>query len=474
MKKFLSIFLSLAIILCSVSACFGAEFNKESSLWTDTYLVMDFKTGEILAGNNIDKRMYPASLTKMLTAIIAYEHFTDNYNYPDGLDSEVQADDEAADTEPTRFGLKNLELMTVRDAINIMLCMSANDIAVMLAKNIAGTTEHFARLMNEKLEEIGCSNTHFVTPNGLHDDDHYSTAEDLAKIARYLMNIDFLAGVVCQPYYDYPATNKHSAGTVTNTNLLMSDKYDIYVGGKVVSTKYEGGKVLGIKTGTTPEAGGCLMSLIEEGGTQVLVVILNSRSGYSYNLERYADAHVLFDWAFANYRTVKLVSAGEPQEIVKVKRGEFNKVRTELSETILKTLSNDISESAIRTESEYVEYIEAPAEAGTKVGTLHIFLGNDEIASEDIITAEAIAKGGPLSVFGIEDSVANKIFKGVGIALFIILVMIIALLIVRAGNKRKAKRRKAAKAKRMAELEAKKRQEWEKEYEKKYSGDNEE
>ncbi len=451
-KKSICMLLSIAMVLASFCLCFAAP---ESSLWTDTYLVMDLTTGKVLSEHNMNERMYPASLTKMMTAVLAYEYFE---KLPLGLQTSVFADEEAVDVEPTRFGLKNGEEMSVDTALNIMLIMSANDIAVMLAKAVGGTVENFARLMNLKAEELGLENTHFVTPNGLHDDDHYSTAADLAKLAVYLLGNEYLAGIVAKSSYSYPPTNRHEAGEVMSTNLLYTDKVNIYVGSRLTSTKYTDGRVFGVKTGTTPEAGGCLIAAVERGMTKVLVVILNSRYGDSYQIERFADAHILFDWAFGSYVTKAAFSEGDSYGVIKVRRGEFNKVDTALSEDVLVTVPSDAPENYVTSEYRIDEKITAPFEEGTPVGRLTVYVGGELYGEYDIVTASAVEKGGILSVFGIEDATAHKIFRVLFRILLVMFILFLLLMAVRAYNKNRARKRRAAKARRKAELEARRRE----------------
>ena len=456
MKRYISILITIIIVFASFVPCFGKTFDQ--NLWTDTYLVIDITTGDVLAQSNMNAKMYPASLTKMMTAVVAYEYYSHQGR---GLQTEVYADEDAVDVEPTRFGLKYGECMTVDEALNIMLVMSANDIAVMIAKDVGGTVENFARLMNQKAAELGMDSTHFVTPNGLHDDDHYSTAADLAKLALYLLDNEYLAGIVAQKSYSYAPTNKHEAGEVNSTNLLYSDKVSVYVGNTLTKTLYTRGRVFGVKTGTTPEAGGCFIAGVERDKTKVLVVILNSRDGEdSYQIERFADAHKLLDWAFDNYITKAVFSAGDPYGVIKVKRGEFNKVETILSCDVMTTVPMQSPEGYITSEYVIDDSITAPFEEGTPVGTLKVYRNGELCGEYDIVTANAVAKGGILSVFGIEDAVAHRIFKTIGTVLLIILILFLLLVAVRIYNKRKAKKRKAERARKRAALEAKRRAEW--------------
>ncbi len=454
MKTAVAFILALLLIFTPCAA-FCAEFNQ--NLWTDTYLVVDMTTGDVLAGSNENERMYPASLTKMMTAVLAYEYFTEQGR---GLQTMVYADSEAAEVEPTKFGLRVGESMSVDEALNIMLLMSANDIAIMLAKEVGGTVENFARLMNLKAAELGMNDSHFVTPNGLHDDEHYSTASDMAKLAAYLLDNEYLAAIVAQDSYDYAPTNRHEGGTVNSTNLLYTDRVSIYIGNTLTTTKYTRGRVFGVKTGTTPEAGGCLCAAVENGLTRVLVVILNSRDGYSYQIERYADAHRLLDWAFDNFETKKVFGKGDPYGIIKVKRGEFNKVETALSCDVLTTVPAIVPDGYISSEYVLDESITAPFEEGTPVGTLTVYRNGELLGEFDIVTAKAVEKGGILSIFGIEDAVAHKIFKTAGIVLGSIAALLLLLFAIRSYNKRRIRKKKAERARRKAELEARRRAEW--------------
>ena len=464
MKKFISIILALGILLCSCTVCFAATVDKK--LWTDTYLVMDLQTGELLASKNENEKRYPASTTKMVTSLVVMDAVGSGQLK---LDQLLEADEEVSSTEGSKFGLKTGETITLEDALNIMMVLSANDIAVLLAKATSGTVDAFVLQMNQKVQELGCQGTHFVTPHGLHDEDHYTTASDLAIIARELMKNEYLASVVRQPEYNYAATNKRAAGTVQTSNLLMNGNLSIYVGNERKTTKYENAEVIGIKTGTTPEAGGCLVAAAQKDGTVILSIVMKSGTGTA--LERYADSQQILDWAFEHYRTVNYMEKNVPVGIVKVKHGEFNKVNAVVSEAIYVTLPTEASESVLTQAVELDKSVKAPFEAGTKLGKVHILEAGEEIAAYDIVAEKGIAKGGILSVFGIEDSTAAKIFKVLKTVLLVLLVLFAALMALRAYNKRKARLKKAAKARRKAELERQRREAWDQEYEKRYDYD---
>ncbi len=465
MKKLLSILLALSLILCSFGVCFAATVDKK--MWTDTYLVMDLQTGELLASENEKEKRFPASTTKMVTALVVMDAVEKGQLK---LSDVLETDEDTAATEGSKFGLKAGETITVEDALNIMLVLSANDIAMLLSKAVAGTVDAFVLQMNQKAEALGCTDTHFTSPHGLHDEDHYTTAWDLSVIARELVKNEYLASVVSQSEYNYAATNKRDAGSVKTSNLLMNGDLSIYVGNERRTTKYEGAEVIGIKTGTTPEAGGCLVAAAKKDGTTILTIVLKSGTGTA--LERYADTQQLLDWAFAHYRTVDYLEKNVSVGTVKVKHGVFNKVNAVVSQDVYVTLPTEASESVLTQAVELDKAVKAPFEAGTELGKVHVYKAGEEIAAYPVVAEKAVEKGGILSVFGIEDATAAKIFKTIKTVLLVLLVLFAALMVLRAYNKRKARLRKAAKARRKAELERQRREAWEQEYEKRYDYDS--
>ncbi|MDO5331576.1 MAG: serine hydrolase, partial [Bacillota bacterium] len=209
MKKVLSIILSILLIF-SGTFCSFAESEIPLKLYSDAALVCDMTTGEIIYSLNADELRYPASTTKMLTAILALENLD--------LEDTVTVDKEAAGVGGNSLKLKSGEKFKVKDLLYGTLVISANDGAVALAKKVSGSVEEFAKLMNKKAIEIGCTSSNFVNPNGLHDDNHYTTARDLALIAMYCMKNETFREIVSLPSYTVPATNLSEERVVENTN----------------------------------------------------------------------------------------------------------------------------------------------------------------------------------------------------------------------------------------------------------------
>lgn len=463
MKRLFTIVMAIVLAL-SVFVVPSYADDSELKLEAQSAIVIDLTTGEVLFEKDADAQMYPASTTKMLTAILGLEKLS--------LDKMLIIDDEVHATGGSVLGLKEGEEISVKDVLYSMMVRSANDGAVAIAKAVSGSVDNFSQVMNKKAKEIGCKGTNFVNPHGLHNDEHYTTARDLALIARYCMNesecSDIFRDMVALPTYTIPATNKNDMKTVEATNYLLNDEQDknrIYVGNELRYCKYEG--CIGVKTGYTGQAGGCLVAAAERDGTEILSVVLNS-STYG----RYADSIKLLDWGFANYRTITVDHGDQVMGTIAVHRGEFNKVEVELKDTIYATIPIEASDSIITTSVHIDEEITAPVAKGTKVGTYTVYESGSEIGKFDLYTTEDIAEGGVLSAFDIEDATAHKIFLGfIGFILLLITIFIGWILYMRKVTREK-KARRDAKIKAKKEEEARRRAAWEDSYNRRYSRDD--
>ncbi len=228
--------------------------GDEVSTGADSYasaILVNADTNEVLFSKNANAKLYPASMTKIMTAIVAIE----NCN----LDQVLTADDECVMTEPDvqKIGLKSGDTMTLDQALHFLLIYSANDVAVMIAKNIGGTTDKFIDMMNEKAVELGATNTHFVNPNGLHDENHYTTCYDMYLMFNEAVKSDIITQIINQQTYS--AEYSHGDGSTasfscTNTNRFL--KGLIYAPTNIT--------VIGGKTGTTLAAGACLVMLSKD------------------------------------------------------------------------------------------------------------------------------------------------------------------------------------------------------------------
>lgn len=454
MKRMAAAALSLILLFFCAPRSFAAP---QLGLTAESALLMDMKTGEIIYEKDIHEKRSPASTTKMLTCILAIENL-------DMKSSITVGSNELGQLVGNSLGLKADETMNTGNMIKGMMVASGNDAAIVLADRIAGSVDDFSLMMNKKLEEIGCSESHFVNPNGYHDDRQYSTCWDLAQIARYCMKNELFRSIVATPAMTIPETNKSAERHLSNTNLLLHDESTenrVYVNNELRVCKYEG--CIGIKTGYTSKAGGCLVSACTRGDTTLLSVVMKSGS-----MERFSDTIKLFDWGFANYKTVKVLDGGYETGDIKVRGGKLAQVSTGVSEEVYATVPVEASEALLSTKIVMDKSVKAPFEAGTKVGALQVLAGDRVVGEADVLTDNAVEAGGVLSRIGIADSTIRLIALCL---LIVILVLAVLLALYIRIERKKARLRKARKAARRAEAarkEALRREEWEKNYRNRY------
>ncbi|MBQ4505960.1 MAG: D-alanyl-D-alanine carboxypeptidase [Firmicutes bacterium] len=452
MKRLISLILTLCVIL-GLCAAPASALTDLPTLKAESAILIDLRSGDVLFEKDADSLRYPASTTKMVTAILAIEKLS--------MDDVITADATVASTGGSRLGLKNGDQMTVKDALYAMLIGSANDCASLLAKAMAGSDLAFAEMMNQKLLEIGTTSTHFVNPHGLHDDDHYTTARDLAIIASYCMQNEIFADIVSRESYDATVNSGGSSSvkTVETTNLLLNDEKNvnrIYVYNNLRYCKYDG--CIGVKTGNTSEAGACLIAAAERDNTRLLCVALKSES-----MDRFADCIKMLDWGFENYKTVHAVSAGTDCGEIKVRKGEFNKVGTVSQSDYFYTIPVEGSEEIISKEIKLQDSVKAPVAKGTAVGTIEVYESGNKIGSVPVVTAGDINEGGFLSNFGVEDATAKKILTTILVIIILLILALAGYIIFLRWQMKKKKAAKAARLKAKKEDEARRRAMWDKE-----------
>lgn len=267
----------------------NADFNS-IELHSNCLLLMEKTTGDVLYERNGYAKMYPASTTKILTAIIVLENCY--------LNEVVTVSQSSISNVPPTYsvsGLKAGEKLRVEDLLYILLIPSSNDIANLLAEHTAGSIPAFAELMNKKASEIGLKGSHFSNPSGVHDTELYTTAYDLALLAKYAMNNEKFAEIVRTPSYTIPGTKTHPEEdrTYHNSNLLLSHNEPDYF--------YE--YATGVKTGFTDQAGDSIVACAKKDGIEFIAVCL--KGGYIDNRlrEKFLDCKTLFEFAFTNYTT---------------------------------------------------------------------------------------------------------------------------------------------------------------------------
>ena len=282
--KKLFIFILSIVFISLNTTCFAIDADK---LYAQAAVLIDSNTGKILFEKNIDQKMYPASTTKIMTAILAIENCE--------LDDKVVVNYNAISTIPSGYSTAELvtdEELTVKQLLEVLLVHSANDAANVLGMHVGGSIDSFVTMMNSKAQELECTNTHFTNTYGLHDENHYSTARDLAIIAKYCMQNSTFRHFVSQPSCQIVPTNKHAARYFTNTNDLINTSSSYYY-------KY----AIGIKTGYTKEAGNCLISASSKDNFETICVVLNTGTIHGARCE---DSITLFNYAYNTFGIKKI------------------------------------------------------------------------------------------------------------------------------------------------------------------------
>lgn len=261
-------------------------------IYSEAAILIDSNTGKVLYGKNEHQKQYPASTTKIITAILAIENCK--------LTDRISASYDAVMSIPSGYanaGIQPGEEFTVKDLLNMFLIHSANEIGNIFAEHISGSIEDFALLMNQKAAELGCQNTHFTNPSGIHDPEHYSTAYDMALIARHCMKNDTFRSIVSTLKYSVEATDKTEKRYFRNTNDLIDP-----------SSKYYYESAIGMKTGFTSQAKNCLIGASLKDNLELITVALGAEAADDGRSGRYVDTLNLFDYGYANYKTQQIAT----------------------------------------------------------------------------------------------------------------------------------------------------------------------
>lgn len=284
-RRFLSLILSVFIIitLSPTAAYADTAWPENVSIQAEGGIVIDADTGTVLYGKNIHTTYYPASITKILTALIVVEQcdLNEMVTFSHNAVYNVEAGSSSA-------GLDEGDVLTVRDCLYALLMKSANESANALAEHVAGSTEAFADMMNQRAASLGCQDSHFANPSGLNNPDHYVSAYDMALIGQAALQNETFMEIDSSLYYDLPVTKRNPEG------------FRIYPGHKMMKKNlaeyYEG--CLGGKTGYTSLAGNTLVTFARRNGMTLVSVVLNGHQ------TQYSDTKAMLDFGFRNFQTV--------------------------------------------------------------------------------------------------------------------------------------------------------------------------
>lgn len=386
--KNLLFILIMIILIFNTSICYATE-TDEPEIIAEAAILMDSSTEKILFSKNENQIMYPASTTKILTAILVLENCK--------LDDIVTVPYEAIITVPSGYTIASLqagEQLTVNDLLQLMLVHSSNDAANVLAFHVSGSIEAFSVLMNKKVEELGLKNTHFVNPSGIHDKEHVSTAYDLAVLMKYCMQNSTFRSLSSLKYCKIPATNKFEERVFDTTNELL--RYD----NRNVSSNYYYKYAIAGKTGYTTDAKNCLVSVSNKDGLELICVILGSGL-YPNNLSgRFIDTKAVFDYGYNNYINKKIRDRNAIAEQIVVKNAtkETKNLDLLISSDITALVLQKNYDNEFTPEIQINDNLTAPISQGTTVGKIIYNIDGIEYSS-DLIASHSVKKSGFLTLF---------------------------------------------------------------------------
>lgn len=377
LKKVVIMFLILSMI--SILPSFS--YAEKPSISAKAAILIDANTGEILFEKNMNDKMYPASTTKIMTAILAIEN--------GNLDDKVVVDEKTPyEISGSHIALVPDEVLTLDVLLHALLIESANDSAVVIAKHISGSVDEFAKLMNQKAKEIGAKNTHFTNPHGLHDDLHTTSAYDLALIAKYAFKNEIFREIVSMYKYTIAPTNKQPESRyLKSSNKLIygtGSGNRINIDGKVVDIKYDGAD--GIKTGYTQEAQRCLVSTAVSGNQRLIAVVLNAQGNNIW-----IDTHKLLNYGFDNFDSKQIAFTNEFIKNIDVEYGDKPYVTGIIGQNLFVNIPKG-KENDIKREVMIGEKINAPITKGQVIGRIEYKLDDKVIGAANIISTDEINK----------------------------------------------------------------------------------
>lgn len=328
----------------------------------ETAIVMDMDTEEILYAKGIDEKRAPASTTKILTAMLAIEKVP--------FETQITFTDEVNNIEAgsTHIGIKPGETLTMKDCAYAILLASANEVSSGVAEYIGTTVPAFVDMMNQRAKELGCTNTHFVNANGLYDENHYTTARDLAIIAKAAFQNETFREVVKTPYYIVPKTN------ITDEERWLNNHHKMILQG---SEYYEG--CLGGKTGYTEKAGNTLVTYAERNGRKLVCALLADVNVVA----QYTDTKALLNYGFDSFQRLDTTA-------VSLSPAKSDKLGKQLEEKGL--LSTALETTSISVPKELTEELTYKTTLENNMLNIDYYYGKQQIGSSSMQASDEILK----------------------------------------------------------------------------------
>ena len=428
MKKYRFFSALMAVVLSMALLPAPAAALDDPDIQAQHVILLDGNYDEVLYDKAGEEKAYPASITKVMTALLVMEAIDAGQMTADTMITASETSQQGLSIYGSTQNIKPGETMSVKDLLYCLLVPSANEAANILAEAVDGSVEEFVAHMNRKAGELGCQGTHFANPHGLHNDDHYTTALDLAHIVKAAMEYDLFRQIVYTSVYETAATNMSAPRTFYNTNGLITQwRFRGYL--------YD--KAIGVKTGSTDEAGYCLASAAQDGDDYLIAVVLGAQmltdeKGNITDRQQFSESKRLLKWGFANFQRTTITKGDSPVASVKVTLSrEREDVMVRPVGSIERTLPRDLDQEQIESRiTLFSDTVEAPVTAGQVLGTMTLtydgqVLGTLDLAADtDVSRSELLYKKAQFLAFW--HSMGGKLVLAAVIVVVCVLVWLLA------------------------------------------------
>lgn len=401
-SRIFCIFLSLLLFVAPLTVCAemkqtdiaatngchsvdAAKMLSPEEKLTDTaraVVMYELSSGTMLYTRNPDAKIYPTSMVKLMTALVALEK--------GNLDDEVTVTRKVLDELPIGIvsaGLKYNEVISLRDLLYCTMVASANDASIVIANHIAGSTAAFVQMMNEKATQIGCKGTMYSDVNGLHNENTYTTARDICRLLEVALQNEIFREMFETATYTVPATNKSEERKITTTNHMMNEK----------NKKYYDERVTGGKTGATDEGGRCLALTAEVDDMQILCVVMGAQPTMEENGSisahgSFEESKILLDYASSTFEPRQVFYSDQTVTQLPVVGGAHDVV-TRPAVSIMTILPQDLDDSQIKwVHQQTNSNITAPVQQGDKLGVIQAWYGDKCLAQTDLVAMNHVPK----------------------------------------------------------------------------------
>ncbi len=419
------------LLACVVSLSVFAGAIEKIDIDSKASILIDATDGHEIYSENADTKQYPASITKLMTALLVAENLADWSEVVTANESAFRGLSEAGSSVGIRAG----EKMSVENLVICMLVASANEAANILAERVSGSIESFVALMNSRAQELGLSGTNFVNTNGLHDENHYTTARDVAVVAMEARKHTRLREIYGMDKATIPATNMSEERFFFTTNSLISRYKEL---GYIYS------RADGMKTGSTTPAGLCLAASAEYNDIELISVVLGAKQDEETGKKgNFVESKRLLVWGFENFKRATLLSSSDAVcevHVESAKDRDYVVAHTEADYSVL--MPKDFDPKKVELITDGSRELEAPVKKGDEVGTVTIKYDGREYTTLRLVAADDVERG----IIAYAINAIKKFAKSpiALIALGIVLLIIIGCVIytIRYNKKRRNRRRR--------------------------------